>query len=92
MVSGAQGASCKALFRSFNDWPNFILDIVDMSLPLKGEDCTGQIVTGLGRKYQHYDTDFSDRASLYRSIEAVKQDWATIDILFNNAALIGDHW
>jgi 2-dehydro-3-deoxy-D-gluconate 5-dehydrogenase len=63
-------------------------DIVDMSLPISGEDITKKEITELGRKYKHYDTDFSKREELYDSINQIKKDWDTIDILFNNAGTI----
>ena len=65
-------------------------DIINFSLPLSpGQaDETEAIVTGLGRKYAFYETDFSDRSSLYASIKAVKEKFGTIDILINNAGMI----
>jgi len=63
-------------------------DIVAMSRARDGEDDTGKIITNLGRKYQHYDTDLSDRKSLYSAIEKVKSDFDKIDILINNAGTI----
>lgn len=51
-------------------------------------DVTGALVEGHGRDYRHYATDLADRASVYRSIEAVKRDLGTPDILVNNAGTI----
>jgi 2-deoxy-D-gluconate 3-dehydrogenase len=65
-------------------------DIINLSLPLAAGqvDKTESLVTGLGRKYKFYGTDFSDRQSLYASIKAVKEEFGTIDILVNNAGTI----
>jgi 2-deoxy-D-gluconate 3-dehydrogenase len=63
-------------------------DIIAMSRHKEGEDTTKTYVTGLGRKYKHYDTDFSDRANVYESIKQIKADWEKIDILFSNAGTI----
>ncbi len=65
-------------------------DIINFSLPLSpGQvDETEAMVTDLGRKYAFYETDFSDRPSLYASIKAVKEKFGTIDILINNAGMI----
>jgi 2-deoxy-D-gluconate 3-dehydrogenase len=63
-------------------------DIVDLSLPSQGEDVTAQIIRDIGRGYRHFDTDFSDRQSLYDSIHQVKEAFGTVDILVNNAGTI----
>ena len=65
-------------------------DIINFSLPFDvGQtDETEAIVTGRGRKYRFYATDFSDRQSLYASIKAVKEEFGNIDILINNAGMI----
>ena len=65
-------------------------DIINLSLPLAAGqvDETESLITGLGRKYKFYGTDFSDRQSLYASIKAVKKEFGTIDILVNNAGTI----
>lgn len=65
-------------------------DIVNFSLPLEAgrTDETEKIVTGFGRNYAFYPTDFSDRASLYASIKAAKEKFGAIDILVNNAGTI----
>lgn len=63
-------------------------DIAAMSLPVKGRDETGKKVRALGRKYKHYDVDFSKRKSLYAAISRVKKDFRAIDILINNAGTI----
>jgi len=63
-------------------------DVIALSLPITGEDATGKVVKGLGRKYQHYNVDFSDRKELYQTIARVKSDFKVIDILVNNAGMI----
>jgi 2-deoxy-D-gluconate 3-dehydrogenase len=65
-------------------------DIINFSLPLPEgtEDETEKIITGLGRKYKFYPTDFSNRENLYASIKAVKEEFGTPDILMNNAGMI----
>jgi len=65
-------------------------DIINLSLPFaEGRVAeTEAMVTGMGRKYSFYATDFSDRQSLYASIKAVKEEFGKIDILINNAGMI----
>jgi 2-dehydro-3-deoxy-D-gluconate 5-dehydrogenase len=63
-------------------------DIIDLSLPLTAADDTAQIIHNCGRAYQHFDTDFSNRSSLYESIRLVKEEFGAIDILVNNAGTI----
>jgi 2-deoxy-D-gluconate 3-dehydrogenase len=63
-------------------------DIVDLSLPSLEPDITAQIITDIGRGYRHFDTDFSDRQSLYDSINQIKEAFGTVDILVNNAGTI----
>ena len=63
-------------------------DIIAMSRPLKGKDETGEAIADMGRKYKHYEADFSDRKSLYRGIENIKRDFDRINILINNAGTI----
>jgi 2-deoxy-D-gluconate 3-dehydrogenase len=46
------------------------------------------IVKNLGRKYYGYNSDFSDRNSLYKFIDNVKKDIEKVDILINNAGTI----
>lgn len=45
-------------------------------------------VNGLGRKFNAYQADFSDRDSLYAFIKKVKTEHNKIDILVNNAGTI----
>ncbi len=63
-------------------------DIIGVSenMPEGGE--TEQEVKKLGRKFQSYQADFSDRASLEAFIEKVKAENPVIDILVNNAGTI----
>ena len=63
-------------------------DIIDLSRLSHGEDETARIVATAGRKYTHYNTDFSDRESLYEGIRKVREDFGTVDILVNNAGTI----
>lgn len=49
---------------------------------------TEKIITGIGRKFKGYKSDFSDRDSLYGFIKEVKADFPKIDILVNNAGTI----
>jgi len=63
-------------------------NIIGMGLPIRGEDETKAIVEGEGRTYDYFDTDFSDRESLYAAIKEVKAKYGTPDILVNNAGTI----
>lgn len=65
-------------------------DIINFSrkTPESGNDQTEKRVAAAGRKYSFYPTDFSDRASLYASINSVRKDFTCIDILVNNAGTI----
>lgn len=49
---------------------------------------TEKLVTGTGRKFKAYKSDFSIRESLYEFIKNVKTDFHKIDILVNNAGTI----
>ena len=64
-------------------------DIVGVSanLELQGSDIE-QAILAEGRKFKAYQCDFSNRESLYRFIQQVKDDFPTIDILVNNAGTI----
>ncbi len=63
-------------------------DIIAMSRVREGEDETGKTIGELGRNYKHFDADLSDRDSLYRAIEKVKNEFDRVDILINNAGTI----
>lgn len=45
-------------------------------------------VTSLGRSFQGYQCDFSDRSAVYEFIKQCKSDHSKIDILVNNAGTI----
>lgn len=49
---------------------------------------TEKMITGLGRKFKSYCSDFSDRNSVYEFINKVKSDIEKVDILINNAGTI----
>ena len=49
---------------------------------------TEKMITGVGRKFKSYVSDFSDRDSLYEFIKQVKNDFEKVDILVNNAGTI----
>jgi len=63
-------------------------DIVGVSASLKAGSEVEEAVTGLGREFQGFACDFSDRSALYEFIEKVKGDCGPIDILVNNAGTI----
>lgn len=60
---------------------------VSASLELEGSAVEKE-VKALGRNFKAYQCDFSNRASLYEFIKAVKGDFPVIDILVNNAGTI----
>jgi 2-deoxy-D-gluconate 3-dehydrogenase len=60
---------------------------VSASLETSGSDVEKE-VTALGRSFQAYQCDFSDRAAVYDFIKQAKADHPTIDILINNAGTI----
>ena len=60
---------------------------VSASMPLQGS-AVEQEVQALGRTFEAYQADFSDRKSLYAFIAAVTNDYPIIDILINNAGTI----
>lgn len=49
---------------------------------------TEKLIMATGRKFKSYISDFSDRHSLYKFINAVKLDYKQVDILVNNAGMI----
>lgn len=49
---------------------------------------TEKLISGTGKKFTSYVSDFSDRNSLYKFIQSVKNDFPRIDILVNNAGTI----
>lgn len=60
---------------------------VSSSIALKGSD-TEQEIKHLGKHFTAYQSDFSNRESLYQFIQRVTRDFPTIDILVNNAGMI----
>ncbi|WP_343745382.1 SDR family oxidoreductase [Chitinophaga sp.] len=60
---------------------------VSASLELQGSEVEKE-VTALGRSFKAYQSDFSNRESLYAFIHRLQQDVKTIDILVNNAGTI----
>lgn len=64
-------------------------DIVGVSASLALQDSeVEKEVMALGRSFNAYQCDFSDRTALYRFIRQVQEDVAQIDILVNNAGTI----
>ncbi|WP_420908763.1 SDR family oxidoreductase [Brevibacillus humidisoli] len=64
-------------------------DIVGVSASLESSGSeVEREVSARGRSFYGYTHDFSDRTSLYRFIEQVKQDVSEIHILVNNAGTI----
>jgi 2-dehydro-3-deoxy-D-gluconate 5-dehydrogenase len=64
-------------------------DIIGVSATLESEGSSVEKeVHALGRKFQGYACDFSQRESLYAFIAQVKADHPRIDILVNNAGTI----
>ena len=64
-------------------------DIVGVSATLEasGSEVEAE-VTALGRKFQGYACDFSDRTAVYGLLEKIAASGAQIDILVNNAGTI----
>ncbi len=62
-------------------------DIIGVSFE-KDFSETEKMITGVGRKFKSYISDFSDRNSLYEFIKNAKADFPKIDILVNNAGTI----
>ncbi|SKD01068.1 2-deoxy-D-gluconate 3-dehydrogenase [Chitinophaga ginsengisegetis] len=60
---------------------------VSASLELSGSEVEKE-VKALGRSFKAYQSDFSNRASLYAFIKQLEQDVPVIDILVNNAGTI----
>ncbi len=64
-------------------------DIIGVSatIKLKGSEVEDE-VTKLGRKFEAYQADFSNRSSVYNFIHELRSDEKVIDILVNNAGTI----
>ena len=60
---------------------------VSGSMPLQGSEIEKEVIQ-LGRTFKAYQSDLSDRKSLYSFIEKVLQENSSIDILVNNAGII----
>ena len=60
---------------------------VSASMPLRGSEIESAVMQ-LGRKFKAYQSDLSDRNSLYAFIEKALQENPAIDILVNNAGTI----
>lgn len=60
---------------------------VSASLELEGSEVEKE-VKALGRSFKAYQSDFSNRTSLYTFIKQLEQDVPVIDILVNNAGTI----
>lgn len=63
-------------------------DIIGVSASLEQDSQVEKEVKALGKNFKGYQCDFSDRTSLYKFIEEVKNDFPKIDILVNNAGSI----
>jgi len=63
-------------------------DIIGVSATLEPNSDVEKEVRALGRSFNGYAADFSDRKSLYAFIAEVKRDFPGIDILINNAGTI----
>lgn len=62
-------------------------DIIGVSYESSFEE-TEEKIAGIGRNFESYKCDFSDRKDLYDFIKKVKSDFSQIDILVNNAGTI----
>lgn len=64
-------------------------DIIGVSASLETNgSAVQQEVEAAGRNFKGYQSDFSDRKSLYAFVEKVKSECAPVDILFCNAGTI----
>ncbi len=64
-------------------------DIIGVSVNLELQNSEiEKKVTEIGQKFYAYQSDFSNRKSLYQFIEKVKKEHLVIDILVNNAGTI----
>jgi 2-deoxy-D-gluconate 3-dehydrogenase len=63
-------------------------DIIGVSASLEKDSEAEKGITSLGRKFFSYQSDFSDRHSLYNFINAIEKEHPVIDILVNNAGTI----
>ncbi|MEM0964983.1 MAG: SDR family NAD(P)-dependent oxidoreductase [Verrucomicrobiota bacterium] len=86
LVTGAKRGIGKAMAVGLAEAGADIIG-VSASLEESGSEVE-QEITALGRQFNGYSCDFSDRAALYTFIEQVKVDYPVIDILVNNAGTI----
>lgn len=64
-------------------------DIIGVSASLEQENSSiAKRIEEIGRKFYAFQSDFSNRDSLYQFINKVKEDHPVIDILVNNAGTI----
>lgn len=63
-------------------------DIIGISRTIEPGSKIEQKVKSLGRKFSSYTCDFSNRASLYKTIGDIKNNFKVVDILVNNAGTI----
>jgi len=63
-------------------------NIIGVSRHLDEEGETAKAIRSLNRSFKAYQTDLSDRDSLYAFINAVKKEHPPVDILINNAGII----
>ena len=86
LVTGCKRGIGKAMAEALAEAGADIIG-VSASLESSGSEVEG-LITSLGRSFSGYACDFSDRESVYRFVETVKQDHPRIDILVNNAGTI----
>jgi 2-deoxy-D-gluconate 3-dehydrogenase len=85
VVSGASSGIGQAMAKALAEAG---ADIITLSRSAQADEETALIINKAGRSYTHYDTDFSNRQSLYDSIRQIKENFSAIDILVNNAGTI----
>jgi len=61
--------------------------VVSNTVELEGSEIE-KLVTGMGRKFKAYVSDFSDRKDLYAFIEKFNKEVPRVDIVVNNAGII----
>jgi 2-deoxy-D-gluconate 3-dehydrogenase len=85
VVSGASSGIGQAMAKALAEAG---ADIIALSRQSQTPDETAKMIEMVGRRYTHYDTDFSERKSVYNSIRQIKENFGVIDILVNNAGTI----
>jgi len=86
LVTGCDRGIGKAMALGLAEAGADILGVSRM-LPLQGSE-TEKAIKALGRQFNAYQADFSNRDSLYSFIKKAKADHPVIDILINNAGTI----